>query len=75
MKTIAAILLMLAPAAFAAAQQESTDEQAATEELKSYTVEIVIFTYTEPVGVGTEIFPPEEFPAAPWKPSSSAWGG
>ena len=59
MKTNAAILLMLAPAAFAAAQQESTDEQAAAEELKSYTVEIVIFAYTEPVGVGTEIFPPE----------------
>ena len=65
MKTIAAILLMLAPAAFAAAQQESTDEQAATEELKSYTVEIVIFTYSEPVGVGTEIFPPEPPEAIP----------
>ena len=65
MKTIAAILLMLAPAAFAAAQQESTDEPATAEELKSYTVEIVIFSYTEPVGVGTEIFPPEPQEATP----------
>ncbi|MGA8203485.1 MAG: CsiV family protein [Woeseiaceae bacterium] len=59
MKTIAALMLTLLPATFALAQQPGTDEQAAPEEPKHYTVEVVIFTYAESVGVGTEIFPPD----------------
>jgi Peptidoglycan-binding protein, CsiV len=59
MKTIAALMLTLLSATYAVAQQPGTDEQAAPEEPKSYTVEVVIFTYAEPVGVGTEIFPPD----------------
>ncbi len=59
MKTIAALMLTVLPATFAVAQQPGADEQAAPEEPKSYTVEVVIFTYAEPVGTGTETFPPD----------------
>jgi Peptidoglycan-binding protein, CsiV len=59
MKRIAALILTLLAMTVAVAQQQGTGEQPEPEEPKSYTVEIIIFTYTEPVGVGTEIFPPD----------------
>ncbi|MGA8204056.1 MAG: hypothetical protein WB812_06015, partial [Woeseiaceae bacterium] len=77
MKTLAALMLSLLPATFAVAQQPGTDEQAAPEAPKSYTVEVVIFTYAEPVGVGTEIFPPDapEPAALPDEETGQAAGG
>jgi hypothetical protein len=65
MKTIVALFVTLLPLGFANAQQQGTDEQAAPEEPKSYTVEIIIFTYSESVGVGTEQFPPDMPEPAP----------
>lgn len=40
------------------AQDELLDEEQVP--IKYYTVELIVFTYEENVGVGTEIFPPEE---------------
>ncbi len=45
----------------AAAQDELLNEEQA--EIKLYTVEVIVFRYTEDVSVGSEIFPPET-PAA-----------
>jgi hypothetical protein len=58
------LLLLLAaqlPVA-ALAQDELLDEEQAA--IKLYTVEIVVFTYTEDVSVGSEIFPPEAIEVA-----------
>jgi hypothetical protein len=43
-----------------ASAQEPAGEDAET---RRYTIEFIIFRYAEDVGVGTEIFPPEELPA------------
>ena len=53
---------LLALPALAAAQDELLDEEQVP--IKYYTVELIVFTYEENVGVGTEVFPPEEVPAA-----------
>lgn len=51
---LAAALIL--PAAVLA-QDELIDEEAVP--IKYYTVELIVFTYEENVGVGTEVFPPE----------------
>jgi len=45
----------------------SQDELLSEEEIpvKYYTVELIVFTYEENVGVGTEVFPPEELGVMP----------
>ena len=54
------MLAILLPC-IAAAQDELLNEEQA--EIKLYTVEVIVFRYTEDVSVGSEIFPPET-PAA-----------
>jgi len=44
-----------------AAQDELLDEEEVP--IKYYTVELIVFTYEENVGVGTEVFPPDVLPA------------
>jgi len=46
--------------------QDATDELLADEEpLRRYTVEVIVFSYTENVSVGSEIFLPDEPPPGP----------
>ena len=54
----AVLAALLALPALAAAQAELLDEEQVP--IKYYTVELIVFTYEENVGVGTEIFPPEK---------------
>lgn len=67
MTTLARNLLllttMLALPLVAIPQDELLDEEEVP--IKYYTVELIVFTYEENVGVGTEVFPPEEFVAEP----------
>lgn len=44
-----------------AAQDQLLDEEEVP--IKYYTVELIVFTYEENVGVGTEVFPPDVLPA------------
>lgn len=60
MRTPAALLLVLLPLMAVQAQDEVTDE---VPEVRRYTVEMIIFKYTQDVSVGTEIFPPDAPPA------------
>lgn len=60
------ILAMTLMAALAAtpvlAQDDLPEEPLEEEEIRRYTVEVIIFSYEEDVAVGTEIFPPDEPP-------------
>jgi hypothetical protein len=58
MKVLTTILFLLMAASAAIAQDEPLLEE--EEEIRRYTVELIVFSYTEDVSVGTEIFPPEE---------------
>lgn len=51
------LVALLALSALASAQEEFLDEEQVP--IKYYTVELIVFTYEENVGVGTEVFPPE----------------
>lgn len=59
MKAIATLLTGFLFLATASAQDEPPEE-AAEEEIRRYTVEVIIFSYAENVAVGTEQFPPDE---------------
>lgn len=63
MKTFAWTTLALLATGLAWAQDAADDELAGNEPLRRYTVEIIIFSYTEDVSVGSEIFVPDEAPA------------
>ena len=49
-------------AATASAQDVADDELAEEEPIRRYTVEVIVFSYTEDVSVGSEIFLPDEPP-------------
>ena len=56
--TVTAILILLASwPAMLLAQEELLDEEQVP--IKFYTVELIVFTYEENVGVGSEVFPPD----------------
>ena len=57
-RLVAAALL----ASVANAQDELTEVQPVEEEIRRYTVEVIIFSYEEEVSVGTEVFLPDEPP-------------
>jgi len=61
MKRIAAILIATLSLTTAVAQDELLEEQA-EEEIRRYTVEVIVFSYEEDVSVGTEVFLPDEPP-------------
>lgn len=64
MRTLTALLagLLLAPQALS--QDATSDPDAAAEEpVRRYTVEVIIFSYTEDASVGTEIFLPDPLPS------------
>ena len=58
MKVLTTILFLSMAVSTANAQDEPLLEE--EEEIRRYTVELIVFSYTEDVSVGTEIFPPEE---------------
>lgn len=61
-----ATLLLTALLATTASAQDAADELLADEEpLRRYTVEVIVFSYTEDVSVGSEIFLPDEPPPEP----------
>jgi hypothetical protein len=64
MNKLAWLLIALVAAGIARAQDVAVDPLAEEEPLRHYTVEIIIFTYTEDVSVGSEIFLPDEPPPA-----------
>ncbi len=59
MKEIPATALLLMLASTAAAQIESTVEEALEDEVRRYSVEVIIFSYAQDVAVGSEMFPPD----------------
>lgn len=61
MKTIVTILLTALCVGVAAAQDDPV-ETLPEEDVRRYTVEIIIFSYEEDVSVGTEVFVPDEPP-------------
>ena len=66
MKAIATILLSSLLVPLAMAQDEvSTEALEEEEEIRRYTVEVIIFSYEEDVSVGTEMFPPDPPPEEP----------
>ncbi|MDX2608643.1 MAG: CsiV family protein, partial [Woeseiaceae bacterium] len=58
MKVLTTILFLSMAASVAIAQDDLLLEE--EEEIRRYTVELIVFTYAENVSVGTEIFPPDE---------------
>ena len=71
--TLAAVAMLASAAAYA--QQTDTDELAtdaevleAEEELRRYTVELIVFAYSEDVATGSEVFVPELVEALPEEP-------
>ena len=58
MKVLTTILFLSMAASVAIAQDDPILEE--EEEIRRYTVELIVFSYAENVSVGTEIFPPEE---------------
>ena len=58
MKVLTTIFFLSMAASATIAQDEPLLEE--EEEIRRYTVELIVFSYTEDVSVGTEIFPPEE---------------
>lgn len=61
MKEIATFLLATLLLSTAVAQNELPEEE--QEDIRRYTVEIIIFSYVEEVSIGTELFPADEPPA------------
>ncbi len=61
MKRAATVLIAALSLATAVAQDELLEEQA-EEEVRRYTVEVIVFSYEEDVSVGTEVFLPDEPP-------------
>ena len=61
MKAIATLLIPFLCLAPALAQDELPDAEAAAEEIRRYTVEVVIFSYVEDVALGGEQFFADEF--------------
>ncbi|MDH3747202.1 MAG: peptidoglycan binding protein CsiV [Gammaproteobacteria bacterium] len=62
MKKISLLIISLLLGAVASAQQavsDDSDESVEHEEIRHYTVEIIIFSYVQDVSVGSEIFVPE----------------
>lgn len=55
------VLLILVPFVTANAQESVPPD----EEIRRYTVEIIIFKYAQDVSTGSEVFPPDEPPQAP----------
>jgi hypothetical protein len=58
MKVLTTILFLSLAASVAIAQDDPILEE--EEEIRRYTVELIVFSYAENVSVGTEIFPPDE---------------
>lgn len=58
MKILTTILFLSMAASVAIAQDDPTLNE--EEEIRRYTVELIVFTYAENVSVGTEIFPPDK---------------
>jgi Peptidoglycan-binding protein, CsiV len=63
MKRIATVLISALSLATAVAQEESPEENVEEEEVRRYTVEVIVFSYEEEVSVGSELFFPDEPPA------------
>ena len=61
LRTSVTVLLMLLPFMTAVAQDDLLPEE---EEVRRYTVEMIIFKYAQDVSTGSEIFPPDEAPQA-----------
>ncbi len=53
------VLLMLQPLMSATAEDDVLPEE---QEIRRYTVEIIIFKYAQEVSTGSEVFPPDEPP-------------
>lgn len=66
------MLLILLPFLAAQAQFDSTEEE---QEVRRYSVEMIIFTYSEDVSSGTEIFPADEAPLRGLSPDESSASG
>lgn len=62
MRKIETFLILALCSLAATAQEELPLEPLETEDVRQYTVEIIIFSYEENVSVGTEIFIPDEPP-------------
>lgn len=60
MKRLTSLLVTLLMALPVFAQDASSSDAEEAEEIKRYTVEVIIFSYAEDVGTGTEIFVPDE---------------
>jgi len=58
MKVLTTILFLSMAASASIAQDDPLLEE--EEEIRRYTVELIIFSYAEDVSVGTEVFPPDE---------------
>lgn len=58
MKVLTTILFLSMAASVAIAQDDPILQE--EEEIRRYTVELIVFSYAENVSVGTEIFPPDE---------------
>ncbi len=62
MRFIARLLAATLLATVAIAQDELAEVAPVEEEIRRYTVEVIIFSYEEEVSVGTEVFLPDEAP-------------
>jgi len=60
MKAISTLLISVLFLSPALAQDETPEVQTATEEIRRYTVEVVIFSYVEDVALGSEQFFPDD---------------
>ncbi len=58
MKVLAAFLLLAPGGSAAIAQDEPLLKEA--QDIRRYTVELIVFSYAQDVSVGTEVFPPDE---------------
>lgn len=63
MKRIATVLISALSLMTAVAQEESPEEHVEEEEVRRYTVEVIVFSYEEDISVGSELFLPDEPPA------------
>jgi len=63
MKRVATVLISALSLTTALAQEESPEEKVEEEEVRRYTVEVIVFSYEEDVSVGSELFLPDEPPA------------
>ena len=65
MRRLLTMLVSMVLATAVPAQQTVPGEQP---EVRRYTVELIVFEYAESVSVGTEVFPPDDFPTEPEVP-------